>query len=135
MAELTDFIRRELDKVKTKYKEIDGVELISCVPALVQLKIVWVHQAMFTLQLPQVHVYDGCLDSGGAVDVWLQVSVPTCNVQLRSPFIFMHCYLLFLFSQILDGPFAIPLRICESTTGYTFTPSVGSLTSSGIDTR
>jgi len=40
MAELTDFIRRELDKVKTKYKEIDGVELISCVPALVQLKIV-----------------------------------------------------------------------------------------------
>ena len=26
-------------------------------------------------------------------------------------------------------------RICESTTGYTFTPCVGSFTSPGIDTR
>ena len=46
---------------------------------------------------------------------------------------------LFFFYQILDGALLqgvyIPTRICESTTGYTFTPSVGSFTSPGIDTR
>ena len=43
------------------------------------------------------------------------------------------------FSQILDGAlcraFKVQREFFESTTGYTFTPCVGSFTSPGIDTR
>ena len=37
---MSEFIKKELEVIKTKYKEIEGAELISCVPAMVQIKIV-----------------------------------------------------------------------------------------------
>ena len=39
---MTDFIAKELDLIKTNYKTIEGAELITCVPAMVQIKIVYV---------------------------------------------------------------------------------------------
>ena len=41
--EKQDFIDRELAQVKRKYEDIEGVQLISCVRVLVQLKYVWVY--------------------------------------------------------------------------------------------
>ena len=38
--EKQDFIDRELAQVKRKYEDIEGVQLISCVRVLVQLKYV-----------------------------------------------------------------------------------------------
>ena len=37
---MSEFITKELEVVKTKYNTIEGAELISCVPAMVQIKIV-----------------------------------------------------------------------------------------------
>ncbi len=42
MAEADDFILKELAVVKSKYDSIEGAELITCVTAMVQIKIVYV---------------------------------------------------------------------------------------------
>lgn len=36
---MADFINDELEGVKIGYKKIDGTELVSCVPALVQFRM------------------------------------------------------------------------------------------------
>ena len=40
LVTMSEFITKELEVVKAKYSTIEGSELISCVPAMVQIKIV-----------------------------------------------------------------------------------------------